>query len=231
MNYYFLVEGSKTEMMFYPKLIKHFKPQYVQIYDYCDYKENNFYMFSGEGNPQIFKKLKNTLADIKEVNEQAKYTRIKIDVLFLVIDSDMYDSFESALQSINSYIESCKHLIKEAKVKVIPIIQRECIESWFLGNKALFPEKYGDDFKCFVEHYNVSIDDPELMPSNSEKTKGQYAYSYLAKMCLENGFIYTKSSIDQVSDDNCINNIYQRAFQTGQLKTFYNFINILNKQG
>lgn len=231
MNYYFLVEGSKTEMMFYPKLIKHFKPQYVQIYDYCEYKENNFFMFSGEGNPRIFKKLENSLADIKEINKQAKYTKIKIDVLFLIIDSDKYDSFEGALQSINNYIERCKPLIKQAKVKVIPIIQRECIESWFLGNTILFPKNYSDDFRCFVEHYNVSVDDPEFMPSNSEKTRGQYAYSYLVKMCNESGLIYTKSSIDEVSNDDCIDNIYQRCIKTGQLKTFHNFIYILKRQG
>ena len=229
MNYYFLVEGRKTEMMFYPKLIKHFNPQYVQIYDYSDYKENNFYMFSGEGNPQIFKKLKNTLEDIKDINKKAKYTKIKIDILFVVIDSDRYDSFESALNSINYYITSFKSIINDAKVKVIPIIQRECIESWFLGNKALFPEQYSDEFKCFAEHYNVSVDDPELMPSDSEKTKGQYAFAYLVKMCFENGFIYTKSSIEKVSNDECINNIYQRAVTTGQLKTFHNFVDVLNK--
>lgn len=189
-----------------------------------------FICFLEKAIPKYLKKLKNALADIKCVNEQSKYTKIKIDVLFLVIDSDMYDSFEKALQSVSNYIESCKLLVKEAKVRVIPIIQRECIESWFLENKALFPEKYSDKFKCFVEHYNVGTDDPELMPSNSEKTKGQFAYSYLARMCLENGFIYTKSSIDRVSDDTCIDNIYQRFLQTGQLKTFGNLIGILSKQ-
>ena len=231
MNYYFLVEGRKTEMMFYPKLIKHFKPQYVQIYDCNNYKENNFYMFSGEGNPQIFKKLKNSLLDIEEINKKAKHTKIRVDVLFLIIDSDRYDSFDIALEAVNSYIESCKPLVKRAKVKIIPIIQRECIESWFLGNKALFPKQYSDEFKCFVEHYDVSVKDPEFMPSDSEKTRGQYAFTYLVKMCFEKGFIYTKSSIEKVSDDECINNIYQRAVTTGQLETFHNFIDILNKQG
>lgn len=229
MNYYFLVEGNKTEMLFYPKLINFFQPQYTQIYDINNFGNNNFYMFSGKGNPQIFNKLKNALLDIEEINKITKHTNIKIDILFLVIDSDKYPSFKSAVQSINDRLDGYKELIKSAKVKIIPIVQRECIESWFLGNPEIIPSTYSKDFNVYIQHYNVSIDDPELMPSNSEKTRGQYAYSYLTQLFLENGLVYTKSCIDNISDNKYIANIYQRSLKTGHLQSFLNFVNIINR--
>lgn len=229
MNYYFLVEGSKTEMKFYPKLINFFQPQYIQIDDICDFHDNNFFMFSGQGNPGIFDKVRRSLKDIEDINKVSKHTHVKVDVLFLVVDSDKYPSFESAIQSVNNHINNYKPLIKSAKVKVIPIIQRECIESWFLGNTKIFPTKYSDKFDAYVQYYDVSDKDPEFMPSNSEKTRGQFAYSYLVQLCLENGWIYTKSCIDKVSTDECIYNIYQRSLKTGHLQSFINFVNIINR--
>ncbi len=229
MNYYFLVEGKKTEMLFYPKIMKWLDSSYCQVADINEISQNTYYMFSGLGHPKIFQKMKNALMDIEEVNSKYKYTKIHIDILFLVIDADKYQSFKSAEQSVNDHLKTYAREIKKSKVKVIPIIQQQCVESWFLGNPSLMPKNISSELRAFVDYYNVSIKDPELMISPDNQTNGQYAFSYLKQMSKENGFIYNKSTIDDVSSDECINAIYDRCSKTNHLKTFKNAIDTLKK--
>lgn len=229
MNYYFLVEGEKTEMLFYPKIMEWLNPDYHEVEDISKIKHNTFCMFSGFGHPQIFVKMRNALKDIEDVNTQSKHTKIHIDILFLVIDADKYSTFESAVQSVNTKINNYSDDIKKAKVKVIPIIQQQCVESWFLGNPNIMPKKFSGEFKKFVDYYNVSTKDPELMTSPDDKTNGQYAFAYLKEMVKQSGLKYSKSNIDDVSSNECIKTIYDRCNRTNHLKTFKELINTLRK--
>ena len=57
MNLYFLVEGAKTEMKVYPKWLSHLIPELTQVASLSDVNDNNFYMLSGGGVPQIYTQL------------------------------------------------------------------------------------------------------------------------------------------------------------------------------
>ena len=226
MNLYFLVEGNKTEYLFYPKLIKHFLPYYSQIYSNEDFSQNNFLVFRGGGNPSVFTKMENALADILDHNK--RLPERKIDYFFIVIDSDKYYSYDSAHQSINSRIQKHQSTINEAKIQFVPIIQRECIESWFLGNPYIFPGTIDVELKKFVDYFDVRINDPELLRSpTKDYTHGQYVQQYLQQVGFSNGWIYTKSKIDAVSTDDCIEAILHRGESLNQLHNFVNLIDIL----
>lgn len=229
MNYYFLVEGEKTEIIFYPKIMKWLSPDYHQVENIFEINHNTFYVFSGLGHPRIFEKMKKALEDINDINSQSKHTKIHIDILFLVIDADKYPSLESAEQSVKDHLKNYSDDIKMAKVKVIPIIQQQCVESWFLGNSNIMPKNISDDFKKYVDYYNVGAKDPELMLSPDNRTNGQYAFAYLKEMAKQNGLKYSKSNIDDVSSDECIKTIYKRCNKTNHLKTFKKLIDTLQK--
>ena len=229
MNYYFLVEGKKTEMLFYPIMIKWLDPKYKRVNSIEEISKNTFYMFSGLGYPNIFKKIKNALKDIEDFNAQSKHTQVCIDILFIVIDADIHGSYEKALKAFNDRLKKYSDDIRKAKVKVIPIIQQQCIESWFLGNPNIIPSVVVGKLKKYVDYYNVSVQDPELMLSNNEKTNGQYAFSYLQETVKQNGAMYNKSNLDFVSSNEYIQAIYKRCYETKQLQSFKCLVDTLKK--
>lgn len=231
MNYYFLVEGQETEMLFYPKLMQYLFPSYSRIYDVADYNSNNFFVHYGGGNPHIFSTADKSIADIKDFNLSNKRKKIKIDIMFIIIDSDCYKTYNDAEKSLNNYIKRHLTEIKAAKIIVIPIIQRECIESWFLGNPNLFPNKYSNKLKKYIDYYDVSINDPELMgkPDWTEKSKGKFAFSYLQQMCWEKSLYYEKDDIDLITTFDDIIAMRDRGILKKQLNSFISFIETLNK--
>jgi hypothetical protein len=71
------------------------------------------------------------------------------------------------------------------------------------------------------EGTNVSIEDPELMPSfDSEKNKAEYHLYYLKKMFAERNMIYKKNKTDEVQDSQYLNQLISRYKETGQIATF-----------
>lgn len=230
MNCYFLVEGKETEVALYPKLISYFLPEYKKVDDVKNISKNNYCIFAGYGYPDVVdRRLKGSVNLIKDINTKSKHTGIKIDSLIIVIDADRFQTFETANQAINQRINNLKSEIKAAKIKIYPVIQNRCIESWFLANDCIFPKQYDEGFKKFVDYYNVNLYDPEKMGSdNSAMTDGQFAYSYLCEMALQNGQRYSKNSIDYVSTNEGINAIYNR-YKKGDIHSFKTFLDVIEK--
>lgn len=229
MNFYFLVEGKKTEMYFYPILMKWIDPKYRVVKSLDDICDNTFYMFSGLGYPNIYNKVESALKDIESINIKSKHTHIHIDMLFVVIDADRYGSYQVAAKAFKDRMKKYSDNIKSAKVKVIPVIQQQCIESLFLGNPNIIPNSVRGSLKEYVDYYNVSIQDHELMLSNCEKTNGQYAFSYLQEAAKQNGAEYSKSNLSFVSSDEYIQAICNRCSETNQLQSFKIFIDTIKK--
>ena len=73
MNFYMLVEGKSTEMKVYPKLIAAYHPEYQQVKRLDDIHENSYYMFSGQGIPSLYDKIRPAVEDIIEFNQTHKY--------------------------------------------------------------------------------------------------------------------------------------------------------------
>lgn len=214
-------------MDFYPKLLEYFNSKYTKVNSIEEITYNSYIIKSGNGYPHVFNKMSNTLNTISDFNKKSRRNGIKIDFLVLVIDADYYDSLSAARQGVEQRLRKLDSNIKEAKIKVKYIIQNQCIESWFLGNRAAFPQKYNEEFSKFVKYFNVKETNPEKMkaPYGSGVNNAHYALDYLQSMLRQTGNEYAKSKTDYISTPEYISEIYER-YLDGDLKSFGDFIKV-----
>ena len=222
MNIYFLVEGRRTEKKVYPKWLGHILPELEEINDAFSVDENQFYVFNGNGYPSILDNhLKNAVDDVNAID--------KFQYLVMCIDADEVE-VDSRIQEVENFIESEQISLNE-NTEFILIIQNRCIETWCLGNRRVYKRNPTEEtLREYVEFYNVSIDDPELMGKIGEfETHAQFHASYLKEMLYERNIRYTKKNPYGVTSAAYLNELIERHNDTNHIKTFRSFINFCNK--
>ena len=214
MNLYFLVEGRRSEFKVYPKWLEYLLPHFKRVQNYNDVVNDNYYLISGGGYPSIYHHLRNA---IEEVNSIQKY-----DNLILCLDADESTAAER-IQEVNHYLEKKRLKITNCGFKII--VQNRCLETWFLGNRVVYPRQPNSEtFREYAKFYNVSIDDPELMGLYKDFTSiPLFHYSYLKEMLAERGIRYTKFIPRAVTDPPYIEQLIARVEETDHLKTLKDF--------
>ncbi len=221
MNVYFLVEG-KTERKVYPKWLSHFIPNLQRIDRFEDAVNNNYYLISGLGFPSILEiALRNA---VKEINIAGNY-----DLLVLALDTDDMTANEKE-QEVYQFIGKNKIRLNNCTLKIIP--QVVCMETWFLGNKAIFPRN-PQDCQCgaYIRHYDVSQNDPELMTKQKgfAGTNAQYHFSYLRKIFEARNITYTKIHPKEVGERYYIEQLISRSKEVPKvLSSMNNFFSLCN---
>lgn len=220
MNVYFLVEGMRTERKAYPKIIKYYKPEYKYVQNYDEITENCFYIESGLGMPQLLSRIYPALLNIKDQN----ITENKFDIFVISIDSDIYGGYNQAKEILQNQLEID---LKKAdlNIKVVYIIQNPCIETWFLGNRSVYPQKIKPPFKTFHKHYNVCANCPEKMtvPLGSTYSIAKYHLVYLKTMLKTNGIRYEKNYVDGVVNESYLSALDKRITKTSHLPSLRSF--------
>jgi hypothetical protein len=184
MNIYFLVEGNRTEKKIYPEWIKHLIPSLIRVQYHDQVENNNYYLISGNGYPSIlYDGLDNA---IDKITETKKY-----DYLVICIDSD-----EEAINERENYVNS---FLQEKNVdlgKTKVIVQNRCIETWLLGNGKIFDSRQplNHPLSSYVNYYDVSQNDPELMGNFNMRNHADFHHEYLKKIFESKGITYTKKS-------------------------------------
>jgi hypothetical protein len=165
-NLYFLVEG-KTEQKVYPKWIFYLLPNLSRIDSPNQASNDNYFLISGGGFPSS---LDNHLkASVEDVNNSGNY-----DFLIICLDSDEA-SPKAKIALLHDFIN--KHeLILSYELQVI--VQQKCIETWFMGNRTIYPRNSSLEFKPFAQFYNISTHDPELMEKPSDFNESCSIYHY-----------------------------------------------------
>lgn len=214
MNIYILVEG-KTEKHVYPAWLSHLVPHLSKVDHHSEVVKNNFYLFSAQGYPSILDDLLNA---VKDINELGTY-----DYLVVALDADEVE-VETRIREVQEAIDDL-----EVKAELKVVVQNRCMESWFLGNRKIFksnPEAKSS-FKEFMEHYDVSREDPELMdkPGHFEESTSIYHEKYLKKMfeARAEGLRYSKNRPGPVCEPTYIEQLLRRISETGHLSTLDNF--------
>lgn len=218
MNIYFLVEGKKTEPIVYSQWLKHLLPDdFKPVSLACDADKNNYYLVSGLGMPRLL--------DIElpkvvlEINELGCY-----DYLVLIIDADDATT-EEITTEIKQFIYD-KNIVLNSPCKWLIIAQKYCIETWFLGNRKVYPRNTDNiDFINHALHYNVSQQDPELMqkPNNFTGSTSIYHELYLRKMLATKNIHYSKSSPKEVGEKYYLDELIKRINETPHLSSLKNF--------
>jgi hypothetical protein len=220
MNIYFLLEGKSTESDIYPMWLSYLIPEITRVNHSDDVKQNNYYLFSSNGIPDIYEDIIDAIKDINKINKY-NYLVICLDADELTVDERRTEIFEE--------IKNEEQLIK-TQLKII--VQNRCIETWFLGNRRLYT-KNPVRSKKFIEYsrfYNVAKDDPELMKKieTFSQSDSKFHADYLKKMFNEkrDGLTYNKSNSKEVQKKSYLKELEKRIIDTPtHLKTFTNFIN------
>lgn len=202
MNIYFLVEG-KTERKVYPKWLSYFVPNLTRVNCPTDVKRNNYYLISGGGYPSI---LDNHLIDsVSDIQSTGAY-----DYFILALDTDDFDH-RAKTEEVFNFVKSNSIDFGDCQFIVIP--QVVCMETWFLGNRRIFPRNpKSPECALLTKHYNTSSLDPEQLkkPVGYDGTVAQYHYKYLKTILAERNIRYSKSNPTEVTESYYIGELKNR---------------------
>lgn len=174
MNLFVVVEGNRDKDL-YKKWITYIYPKLTFIFHENDFKQDNFKIISGKGNPQYYSIIKNTFNDLTKPNN--------VDYLFICVDSEDLE-YSDKLKEVKEFIDKeCS----EIDAEVVIIIQNHCIETWLIGNKKLDISNINNsELTEYRDHYNVNVLDPEGLRSYDERSIGQFTKKYLKLALMEN---------------------------------------------
>lgn len=225
MNLYIVVEGKATEPIVYTAWLQILAPQMIKIENAWDVAENNYYLFSSQGIPSIYKHVANAVVDINSINASGKG---KFDFLLVCLDTEE-ESREYIEEQIANAIKENGEDLKDTKLLVFE--QKVCMESWFLGNRRVFKTNAQDEvLLSYISEYNVHDLNPEEMDNlRPEKfsTKAKFHQDYLKKIFRERNMRYSKSKPDAVCQESYLEQLISRYIETNDIKSFgswYDFI-------
>lgn len=225
MNIYFLVEGQ-TEKKVYSKWLSYLQPELSQVRFVDEVREHNYFIVTGGGFPDILKKgIENA---IKEVNEYNIF-----NYLVLAIDADNKTIDEKLIEVKRRIAPYQAKLNSNCRLKII--IQNCCLETWFLGNRNIYPEDIDNaEFKKYADFFNVSQHNPESMkaPENIDISIAKYHESYLKQMLAASNRRYSKKMPSAVCTPDYIEALQRRVEETSHLvslKNFFSFCFSLNQ--
>lgn len=224
MNAYIIVEGSETETSVYPAWLSILAPHMQRIEDATMVDANNYYLFSANGIPSIFKHTANAVVDINVINSTAKG---KYDFLIVCLDTEE-ESRDYIEKRIQEEIDALGVQLRDAEMLIFE--QKVCMETWFLGNQKIFKANpQGEELAKYIRSYNVKKNDPEEMGTIDEDrfTKAQFHFRYLKRMLEERNTTYNKNHTEVVCSKDYLEALIKRYLETGHLSTFgswYEFV-------
>lgn len=211
MNVYLLVEGGRTEKKLYPSWLSHRLPDLTRISSPADACGSHYYLVSGGGQPSILHDhLPNAIADVERYGT--------FDLLVVVLDAEE-STVAVRLSEVKDAVEAAPTPLRSAKLRVI--VQNRCIETWLLGNRRMLRRNPHDtELREYIDFYNVSEDDPELLLRRSGFTTcAQFHHVYLRAMFRERGLTYTKRDPGEARGEPYLRELEDRS-ASGHLASF-----------
>lgn len=219
MNLYIMVEGEATEMQLYPVWLSYLIPELKRVDMYKSVTNNSYYLFCGQGIPSIYKHTANA---IKDINQLGKY-----DYLIVCLDCDEVTP-DMRKQKLLDYLDN-EGVTLNGKCKLEIVTQNACVESWFMGNRKVFKRNpQSEKLAKYIEFYNVSIYDPEVMNKfDGFSQKAHFHEAYLREILKEHGQTYRKSSPKVVLNEPYYKELQKRiADEPSQMTTLRYFFNL-----
>ena len=187
MNFYFVFEG-KTEPIVYKKWLSVLLPELTEVDSFDAVNQNNYYYESDMGVPSCYRVAANAIQDI---NECPKY-----NYLVLFTDADRFTVAEKKAEAdkqINLELQDkpFKTLPENCKLEII--VQKVCIETWFLGNRDFFVRhpQHNSLLKQYIAYFDVFTNNPEDLASefvqDEENTKDNFGYK--TKALFHEGYL------------------------------------------
>jgi hypothetical protein len=214
MNIYTIVEG-KSEKTVYPIWIPLANPALKLAETLDDVTENNFYIVSAGGYPQILDVIDNAIEDVNAIHV---FNRLVISV-----DSDEA-AFEERLKEIGEYVSK-----RSCRTEIRIIIQHFCFETWALGNRQIIRKSPQDlRIRSYINMFDVRVKDPELLPANQQEslTRVRFAEKYLRAALNDrySNLTYSKGNPSVLLNEGYFTQVKNRLDQTGHVASFSTFL-------
>jgi hypothetical protein len=222
MNIYFLVEGRSTEKKIYPKWLSYAIPELKKVEFYDEVISNNYYLLSGGGYPSILGDALDNAID--KINKVKKY-----DYLVICVDADE-EMISEREDFINNSIEQRKIELGETKIEII--IQNRCMETWLLGNRKIFDSRQPLETRLseYVNYYDVSQADPELMGDYQTGNHANFHGEYLKEIFRAKGIAYSKKAPQDTQERYYFEQLQKRVEEEPtHLATFQSFLTFCDR--
>lgn len=228
MNLLFLVEGGITEYQIYRAWLLHLFPNLNFITKPEDSTNSSCRIIIGGGYPNILSRIESCLTDVKDFGD--------IDYFFICLDSEE-ETYQERYDEVNDKLEILKAKVgidHGQMTKFHIIIQNCCMETWFLGN-AEIPIKSNSEncskkFLAFQDHYNVLVDDPEIMtdhpPSHYYPTRAKFHKAYLNEYLRGFGLAYIQRNPRVIEEKEYLDALIKRCESTSHLTSFQRLLDI-----
>ncbi len=244
MNFYFVFEG-KTEPIVYKKWLSVLLPDLTEVDSFDAVNQNNYYYESDMGVPSCYRVAANAIQDI---NGFPKY-----NYLVLFTDADRFTVAEKKAEAdkqINLELQHKPFQTLPENCQLEIIVQKVCIETWFLGNRKFFVRhpQNNPTLTQYIEYFDVSKSNPEDLAGefvqDEENTKDIFGYKtkalfhegYLREIFKERSsasnksFSYRKSKPMEVQEEYYLKQLIARIeANSDHLLSFQEFIKFCRK--
>ena len=130
--------------------------------------------------------------------------------MYSLLDSDEVGG-DSKVKEVTEFVTENEVSFGDCEFMVVP--QVVCMETWFLGNRRIFPRNpRSQECAQLIKHYNVIINDPETMekPHGFDGTVSDFHYKYLKLVFLDRNIRYSKSHPTEVTESYYISELELR---------------------
>lgn len=218
MNLYILVEGRRTEPRVYPSWLQHLLPLHTRVTAPDEVTENSYFLISGEGYPHLLDvTLPHAIEDIRETDRYGYF--------IVCVDADE-NTNEEMLTTVTERIQAANPRLPGHTIPRV-IVQGRCIESWLLGNRAVFPRRPNCPIlRQHIDFYNVNTHCPELMGCRDFTTHAAFHLDYLSRMLRERRVSYTKQHPGDVGETHYLEQLIRRSSTPGHMQSFRVFLEL-----
>lgn len=219
MNYYFLLEDSKSLFKVLPNWLEYMNFNCTRVSDIEAVEENNYVLQSGFGVTQLITKV------LFDTIETIMYKPGKVQCLIIILDAEeekVEDRKCEVYDKIETYRRE-KDYKFDFEIKVF--VCNHCFESWLLANESIYPENEPLEdsfFYKYYKHYDIKNKDPELMkvPDDMDETTAKFHFHYLHEALRYKKIRYSKSNPRNISTYEYFSEIVARVCKTPHVQTF-----------
>ncbi len=224
MNLFFLVEGEVAETTIYRGWLAHLVPQLREVDSPQDAMVQNYYLISSGGQSKTKPAIKEA---INEVNARGNY-----DYLVVCLDAEE-STVELLTDEIHDYLQQLadQESLQLEKSQFILIVQNRCLETWFLGNRTIYPVTPKDkELSDYLVYYHAAYADPELMGAHDFLTHAQFHKRYWWLLLSEQKIRNSKLQLNEVARKSYLAQLQARVVaEPSHLQTFQTFINFCQR--
>lgn len=217
MKVYFLVEGRRTEPIVYRHWFRFLLPELEEVQGFDDVQQQNYFLRGAyHRSPSFRDRLE---ASIREAN-QCNY-----DYLIICIDAEdrTVDEVRNGINEIVAELDADGISLND-HISLDLVVQNKCIETWFLGNRKVFPRTpQNPKLVEYIQHFDVYLNDPELMSrparNNTFESDAQFHFDYFRTMLSERNLTYSKRRPGSVVESYYLEQLKRRVQESEHLNS------------